>query len=463
MHPAVNSFPPSRDTPAVRCGETRREVLIVFTRYPQPGRTKTRLIPALGPDGAARLHDELTRHAVTAVLGSTRRRHRRLVIRHDGGTRREMRAWLGRSFDYQPQSTGDLGTRLDQAATDAFKNGASSVVMMGSDCPGLNSAVVDDAFSALERRPLVLGPATDGGYYLIGMRAPQPELFRGIAWGTPKVLRETLAAAKRTGLDARLLPELADVDEPSDLPAWENAFRSARAISVIVPTLNESGQIVQTLRSVQAGGVAPSEIIVADGGSRDETVELARRAGAKVVLGPRSRARQMNAGAAVARGGILLFLHADTELPPGWMADLHAGLAKPDLVGGAFAFSIREPFFGRRLVEWTANLRSSLGRMPYGDQGIFVRRWVFEHLGGYPDQPLMEDYEFVRRLRRVGRIVALPAAVRTSGRRWLKFGVMRVTLINKLVILGYRTGVSPDRLASFYRRPQNDPSCSRSR
>ncbi len=453
MHPAVTNSSPGCDSPPIRSGETRREVLIVFTRYPQLGRTKTRLIPALGPDGAAQLHDELTRHAVTAVLGSVQPRHRRLVIRHDGGSRREMRSWLGRPFDYQPQGTGDLGTRLDQAATDAFKDGASAVVMIGSDCPGLNSAVVDDAFAALERRPLVLGPATDGGYYLIGTRAPQPGLFRGIAWGTSTVFGETLAAARRAGLEAGVLPELADVDAPPDLPAWDKASRLARTISVIVPTLNEAGQITRTLRSIETGGVAPFEVIVVDGGSRDETVDLARRAGANVVGGPPSRARQMNAGAAAAIGGILLFLHADTELPPGWIADVHAGLAKPDAVGGAFAFSIREPFRGRRLVEWTANLRSSLGRMPYGDQGIFVRRWAFEHLGGYPDQALMEDYEFVRRLRRVGRVVALAAAAGTSGRRWLKFGVMKVTLINKLVILGYRTGVSPDRLASLYRRP----------
>ncbi len=452
MHPTANNSPGGPDPPPDRSGKNRREVLILFTRYPRPGLTKTRLIPAVGPEGAARVHDSLTRHSVSSVLGAVQDRGRRLIICHDGGTVKEMREWLGDSFAYQPQCPGDLGTRLHHAATCAFKAGATTVVMIGSDCPGVNATTVNDAFARLERCPLILGPASDGGYYLIGLREPQPRLFQGVAWGTPAVFEQTVAAARGVGLEAELLSVQADVDEASDLASWENTLQSTRTISVIVPTLNESGQIESTLRAVRAEEENPIEIVVADGGSCDETVDLARRMGAKVVLGTPSRARQMNAGAAAARGGILLFLHADTELPIGWAKAVRSGLAKPDAVGGAFAFSIREPFFGRSMIEWTTNLRATYGRMPYGDQGIFVRRWAFDQLKGFPDQALMEDYEFVRRLRRMGRMVALSEPVRTSGRRWLRFGVLKVTLINKLVILGYRAGIKPERLASLYRR-----------
>jgi hypothetical protein len=126
-------------------------------------------------------------------------------------------------------------------------------------------------------------------------------------------------------------------------------------------------------------------------------------------------------------------------------------LRRPDTVGGAFQFKIRERFPGRWLVETSTNLRSRLWRMPYGDQALFVRRRVFDELGGFPDMPIMEDYEFVRRLRRSGKVAFLDAAVLTSGRRWQRLGFLRTTLINWLVILGYHCGVPPARLAALYR------------
>jgi rSAM/selenodomain-associated transferase 2 len=200
------------------------------------------------------------------------------------------------------------------------------------------------------------------------------------------------------------------------------------------------------------------EIIVADGGSRDDTPRITRCHGAKVVACPANRAGQMNRGAAAARGETLLFLHADTWLPANYHDTVLAALRRPTVVGGAFRFRIREPFRGRRLVECMTNLRARLWRMPYGDQAVFVRRWAFETLGGFPDLPIMEDYEFVRRLRRFGSLAVLDAAVLTSGRRWQRLGFLRTTLINRLVIIGYRCGVAPANLAALYRgtgpRPQ---------
>jgi rSAM/selenodomain-associated transferase 2 len=193
------------------------------------------------------------------------------------------------------------------------------------------------------------------------------------------------------------------------------------------------------------------EIIIADGGSHDATLAIARSHGAKMVTCASNRAHQMNAGAAIAESETLLFLHADTHLPENWHGAVLSALRQPDVVGGAFRFRVRDPFPGRRLIEHSTNLRSRLWRMPYGDQVLFVRRWAFDELGGFPDLPIMEDYEFVRRLRRLGRLALLDAAVLTSGRRWQRLGVLRTTLINKLVILGYHCGVSPARLAAFYR------------
>jgi hypothetical protein len=158
----------------------------------------------------------------------------------------------------------------------------------------------------------------------------------------------------------------------------------------------------------------------------------------------------MNAGAWISRGSHLLFLHADTRLPDGYAAHIHRilnGLA----AGGAFRFGIAQPFSGRRLVEWMTNLRARHLQMPYGDQAIFVRRRDFIEMGGYKPMPIMEDYDFIQRLRRHGRIVIADAAVLTSGRRWLEIGAFRATLINQLVIAGYHLGVRTEKLTVLYR------------
>ncbi len=276
-----------------------------------------------------------------------------------------------------------------------------------------------------------------------------PQLFEGVAWGTGSVLQTSIAIARARGMEPALLPELSDVDEPADLEVWHEASRASRTVSVIIPTLNEAEHLETTLKQVTADRSV--EVIVADGGCRDETLHIASAYGAMLVKSPAGRARQMNAGAAVASGEVLLFLHADTLLPVGYRDLVLTAVCQPAVVGGAFGFRIRDAFPGRWLVEWTTRLRSRLLRAPYGDQALFVRRWVFEHLGGFPDLPLMEDYEFVRRLRRLGRITLLDAPVLTSGRRWSRLGFVRATLINKLVILGYRFGVPPERLAALYR------------
>ncbi|MDP6380336.1 MAG: TIGR04283 family arsenosugar biosynthesis glycosyltransferase [Phycisphaerae bacterium] len=225
-------------------------------------------------------------------------------------------------------------------------------------------------------------------------------------------------------------------------------------ISVVIPTLNEADHIAGAIAS--ASGGRNVEIIVSDGGSDDGTVEAAQRAGARVVSSPRGRARQMNAGALAARGEMLLFLHADTRLPQWFDEHIRPILGRPGVVAGAFAFSIDSPRPALRVIERLANLRAKRAKMPYGDQAIFLRAEVFDKLGGFPDMPIMEDLELVRRLRRLGQIVIAPAAAVTSGRRWSHLGPLRTTLINQVVIAGYYLGVSPARLAGWYRTKSNN-------
>lgn len=194
------------------------------------------------------------------------------------------------------------------------------------------------------------------------------------------------------------------------------------------------------------------EVIVVDGGSQDDTVPLAESFGLKVICTQPGRARQMNQGAAAATGDMLLFLHADTCLPDQWDQQVRETLARPGVVAGAFNLRINGSGVGLRLVEWGVGLRSHLFQMPYGDQAIFLPAPVFEQLGGFPELPIMEDFELMRRLRRKGQIAIADTFVQTSNRRWQKLGVWRTTLMNQLMIAGYFGGIEPEKLSQWYRR-----------
>ncbi len=430
-----------------------KQRLILFARYPVAGRVKTRLIPAVGAAGAAALHRRLVLRTLRVAQTACREAGAELEIRFDGGSEDAIRHWLGEGWLCRPQCAGDLGERMAEAFEDSLREGSAATVIIGSDCPSLTPDPIAAAFQALSRAPAALGPATDGGYYLIGLTRNIPELFRGLAWGTDTVLAESLHHLDQASVKPVLLDRLDDLDRPEDLPAWQRLAAAEDSqlnrVSVIIPALNEEQQVAATLQSVRKG--EPFEIIVVDGGSTDNTAKFAREAGAMVLSSSPGRARQMNAGAASAAGNVLLFLHADTLLPASWTQCVSETLACPRVAAGAFRFRIAEDFAGRSLVEWTTHLRSHWFQKPYGDQALFLRRSLFEELGGFANLPIMEDYEFAVRLRRCGRIVTMPQAAITSGRRWRRLGFIRTTLIHKLMVIGYHCGVRPQRLARLYR------------
>jgi rSAM/selenodomain-associated transferase 2 len=224
---------------------------------------------------------------------------------------------------------------------------------------------------------------------------------------------------------------------------------SSAAISVVVPTLEEGSSLAQTLIWARRSGA--DEIVVADGGSRDATRDVAVPLADTVLVAARGRAAQMNAGAAAARGDALLFLHADTRLPDGFADAVAEALAAPDVVGGFFAVALDAPGWRYRMIGRLINARSRLTGGATGDQAIFVRRDVFEALGGFAPLPLMEDLDLMRRLKRRGRVVALPQVVITSARRWERHGVWRTVLLMWTLRLAFYAGVSPDTLARWYR------------
>lgn len=201
---------------------TESSQIMIFTRYPEPGRTKTRLIPALGAEGAARLHCRMTEHILEEALALARRQTLLVSVHYEGGSRQRMSSWLGKEAILQRQVSGNLGRRMQKAFKWVFDRGARQSVLVGSDIPGLDRAIMEQALDHLERRDLVLGPARDGGYYLIGMNHTVPansrnSLFASMPWGTGEILSRTLEAARRAGLSFSLLPPLHDLDRPADL------------------------------------------------------------------------------------------------------------------------------------------------------------------------------------------------------------------------------------------------------
>ena len=214
-------------------------------------------------------------------------------------------------------------------------------------------------------------------------------------------------------------------------------------ISVIIPALNESAAIEASLAALpRREGL---EVVVADGGSTDDTRARAEARGARVIDAPRGRGPQMNAGARASTGEVLFFVHADTRLPDDAYEQIETALADTNVPGGAFHLAIDGNGWFYRFTARNANIRSRLAGAPYGDQAFFVRRADFDALDGYRNLVYCEDLDFIRRLRRRGRVVLVPAAVFTSARRWQQRGRLRVTLRNGTLFFRYWLGLLPER------------------
>jgi len=455
-----------------------KQRLVIFTRFPEAGKAKTRLIPALGPEWAAALARDMTRHTLAWARELARGFPVSMEVRFEGGDGERMATAFGNGFPYRPQGEGDLGCRMVRALAESFFEGAERIVIIGTDCPEITPELIRESFERLATSDLVLGPATDGGYYLIGLRRTAPRLFTDIPWGSQRVLEETLGRARELSLDVTLLTSLSDVDRPKDLAVWHRVRCRGRAattgrISVIVPTLNEARYLPQALLSLE--NAKNVETIVVDGGSTDGTPDIAEQSGCHLLRALPGRALQMNAGARAASGTILLFLHADTRLPEHFDQSVRRTFDQPRTtrpsfgtgalfagwsgwvpcpalpVAGAFRLRIDGPQRALRLIERGANFRSCHLQMPYGDQALFLKTETFHAIGGFPNLPIMEDFELVRRLRRLGRIAILPVSVTTSARRWQSLGPWRTTWMNQKAIAGYYLGVPPDRLKSGHR------------
>ena len=427
--------------PTAKRFEHRATRLLVFTRIPRPGRAKTRLIPALGARGAAALQQDMTRRMLEAARQWELAGPCSTELHIADGTVDEGKEQFGRSWRITPQGSGDLGDRLARAFRSAFDHGNDRVVAVGTDIPRLDARHLLDATAALQHADVVIGPARDGGYYLIGMNRFHPRLFEGISWGSEHVFAQTVQRLEEHGLPWCELPMLCDVDRPEDLDDWhrlmeeEASARRRPGIAVVIPALDEADQIADTIESAREGD--PAELIVVDGGSRDGTAEVAAEHGADVWITAPGRARQLNVGLAACRAEIVLMLHADTRLPSGYGDMVCQAMAEDRHVAGAFRLRFDISSVSLRLIAWGANRRSTWWQLPYGDQAIFSKRKTLVDIGGMRDVP-MEDYHLMRDLRRRGRIALLPSAVTTSARKYLEHGPWRTVWHHQKMLLHHR-------------------------
>ena len=220
-------------------------------------------------------------------------------------------------------------------------------------------------------------------------------------------------------------------------------------VGVVIPALNEERHLPRILEDVAQLAVA-HDVVVVDGGSEDATVGVATRMGIRVLLAERGRAAQMNRGATAVTGDWLCFLHADVRMPADAREALRDAIARPDVNAAVWKLAVEGDGLWMRLVEAGARVRDRLAGLPYGDQGLVIRRSLFELVGGFPAVPIMEDVALARAVSRRTRLTRLPAALVASGRRWRREGPYRTWVRNAMLVTAYLAGAPPERLARWY-------------
>lgn len=422
--------------------------LLVFLKAPRNGVAKTRLARDVGAEEATRIYRWLVERQLQAVP----RGFAVEIVFTPADSEGEMRAWLGHAYSYRAQADGDLGARLQDAFVSAFRREAGTVIAIGGDCPDLDDTTLREAFRKLARTEVVLGPAIDGGYYLIGLRRMMPRLFEDIPWSSGAVLSTTLARSAEVGLRCELLPVKEDVDDLGSWRRFEERQRQRPApvpsMAIVFPTLDEAENIGETVSTARAR-FPDASLLVVDGGSADNTLAIAAGAGATVLSSARGRGVQCRLGAEAAREEWLLFLHADTLLPANAAEVVGRFVTNPSARVATFRLRFDADSWFLRFCAWFTRFDTVFTR--FGDQGILIRRSFYQTLGGFPAWPLFEDVALLQRARRESRIPSLPAFVTTSARRFRRRGVYRQQWLNACLLLRYLCGASPERLARMYR------------
>lgn len=419
--------------------ESPHKALLIFLRYPEPGMVKRRLAETVGPQRAAEAYEMLIRRTLGVVCDFKRKTPEvRIVLYYTPENSAEsLRNKFRGPWEFCPQQGEHLGARMENALRAAFANGAAKAVLIGTDLADIRATDIEWSFGNTGERVAVLGPASDGGFYLIGTDRPIDAPFRFTTWGTGEVFSRTARDLEAIGFRIRMAAERNDVDCELDLDRLERDLLFTRPISVIIPTLTEPQRLSALLIYLQNSIWPGDEIIVVQGCSLEKASVRRISPSLTFACTRKGRGIQQNTGAMLARGKILFFLHDDTVPPPEFPYLIRrACLDNPSTIG---CFKLRFLPSNRALgliAAW-ANLRSALFKLPYGDQGLFCEKEVFERAGGFGRSYLMEDVDLVRKLRKMsrGNISILPAPVYSSPDRYLRKGIFKASVENHRTFL----------------------------
>lgn len=450
--------------------------VVVLCKPPRHGTCKERLAQALGPGAAARLARAFlvdTWATVSAFVSGQPELD--LVLAQSGPP--EEYPLLNPLPATVRQTGGDLGRRMATLVAGALAQ-RGKVLLLGTDSPALPETHLAAAVAALDGADLVLGPHSDGGFWCLGVRGGPPALWGNtwlddLDWETDATLAQVEARARRIGLTVARAPDWFDVDRSGDLPrlrsvvaaepdrapetlaalARHDAAAGREPFSIVVAALNENiglDACLAALRQQQG----PLEIIVADGGSADRSAgRAAATPGVTVVVSGPGRGRQFAAGAGMATGDAIMFLHADTRLPPDGTRLARGALQRPDCEAGAFVtHTVPDPRLPNRAgpLLRLADIRSRITRHPYGDQALFTTRAAYEAVGGFRPLPIMEDYDLTLRLAARAPLARMRPPVRVSGRR-IQARPLRAMFMLRLIPPLYRLGFDPALLARLYK------------
>lgn len=455
----------------------KKRALILFTRVPVPGRTKTRLMPTFTPKQCARLHECFLKDIAGMCPGTGAD----LFVCYTspgteqpegvGGTPESagdpegiLPRIFGRSAVYYTQSGDGLGERMFHAIQETFARGYEECVLIGTDVPEVQSADIRQAYGILRRKDVVFGPTADGGYYLVGMKSPRKEVFEKQTYGHGSVLQNTVAALRRAGISVGTGRVHHDIDTSEDIQEFRDRMRRNRtlqgteigrylmrnrSISIIVPVYNEEKTIRPLLKEL--GKLRDRcEILLVDGGSTDRTLESIGP-DFRLLHSEKGRARQMNLGARESTGDILFFLHCDSELPEKALEQIR--YVMKDYRVGCFGIAFHSAHFFLFTCRVISNHRIKDRNIVFGDQGIFIERKLFFDMGMFPELPVMEDYQFSLNLKERGEKIGITKKrIYTSDRRFRGGTVSKLMEMWKMNRLRkkYRDGVSIDQIARMY-------------
>ena len=444
--------------------KTDSRAVIVFTKVPEAGRVKTRMMPYLDGEECQELQICFLRDIRKALAGSESDR----IICYDAGTDGSpdpLYRIFGKRAKYLPQRGRDIGEKMLNACRDASDLGYSDCLLMGSDIPDVRTEDIREAFNKLENHDIVIGPSADGGYWLIGMHRPLEVLFVNREYSHGSVFEELVRTADEEGLSYGLAAIHQDMDTPEDIENFRSCMREdaslrkshtgrfvrdRMSISLVLPVYNEITTIDRMISQLERIR-GDFEIIIADGGSTDGTCNRIPE-GFRVIHTGKGRAVQMNAGVAASHGDILFFVHCDSELPEDPAGEIRRVMAKYE--AGCFGVAFHSKQFFMLTNRVISNLRAGVHRIMFGDQGIFMTRELFDRIGGFPEIPIMEDYQLSLTLREMGvRTGMARHRIYTSDRRYPKQTVPMLRLMAKMYTLrrDYKAGRSPEDIAREYR------------